>query len=374
MSRTFDYFKLDDKDSRDYGIYLRETGNTRQRPFSLNSDITSSRIVGRDGEYAFDQYYVPDSFTINCFAVSDTTNNDNIRDLEYYVTKLGARKLILSYEPYRYRMVYTQKNSLLEDYGNQGSIFSFDVRAISPFKFSTFTTLDLLAGIYYDDGWYYDSGILYLEDYSDSYQSTNISSGATMTIVNIGTWKARPNIIFEGAATTLLVEQYSDSAMTNKINEFSYGAFNGTLEVNSLLSNTYLDGSITGSIDTTAPYEGYVTLSEMSEKNEIISGEVGSTNTTTVVTLVGHSLSGTNDYYNGKYVTLKYGLDTYIREITDYNGTTKQITLDSGLPTVPNSGWDYSILDLASGANYFKITGTGFSSLDVTFDFRFVYL
>lgn len=369
-----DYFILGGRDSRDFQVYLSNTGIVRERQFSIGSEITSARIIGRDGEYVFDQFYKPESFTLDCFTTNNLNDNTFIRKLSGWITKLGNRQLILSYEPYKYREVYTDKNSKLQDFGSQGGMFSFDVRAYSPFGFSRFTTLDIINGIYYDSGAIYDSGLLYAEDYSDSYQATNITSGDTMTIINGGTFTARPNIIFEGQATTLLVEQYSDSALTNKINEFSYGAFNGTLEVNSLLSNTYLDDSITESIDTTFPYAGYISLNPTDESNEINSGGLGLVNTVSTVTLGSYNASAVDDYYNGKYIIIKYGLNTYMRQITDYVGATKLATLDSDLPVIPTYAYDYSIVDLSTGENYFKITGTGFSSLDVTFDFRFVYL
>ena len=56
------------------------------------------------------------------------------------------------------------------------------------------------------------------------------------------------------------------------------------------------------------------------------------------------------------------------------DGTTKIVTLDSDLPKIVDYNWSYSIVDLDRGKTYFKVTGTDFSSLDSTVDFRFAYI
>jgi len=362
-----DYFLLDDKDSRNFKVYLQNPKGARNHPFSTNTEYSSEKITGRDGKVLFDQWYTPTEAELSCFCLYSTDNDFlELEKMKSWVGKVGLRKLVLSYELQRYRNVVITNISDITDYENQGCMFTINIKALAPFSFSHFMTTDIESGLEYGT-FNYDSGILYAEEYSDMYVNTNIVSGDVFTIYNGGNYIARPNFIFDGDATTLLVEQYSDIALSDKIGEFSYGAFSGTLEVNSLVSNTYLDETLTTSIEG-----DYISIDGDDTGDKIIDGYLirASENYITL----DENASSVDDFYNGKTIYVKNGLNTYVREILDYDGAFKIAVIDSDLPKKLDSNWFYSILDLDKGKTYFKVTGTGFSSLDLTVDFRFAYI
>ena len=362
-----DYFLLGDRDSRDFKVYLHNPNGVRNRPFSSNMQYSSEKITGGDGEVLFDQWYTPTNAKLQCFCLYDTDNDFlELEKMKSWVAMRGSREMTLSYELQRYRNVIITNISDLEDYDSQGCIFTIDVKALIPFSFTHFTTADIGLGMHYGT-FHYDSGILYAEEYSGMYTRTNIVSDELLTIYNGGTYTARPNFIFDGDATTLLVEQYSDLALTNKIDEFSYGAFSGKLEVNSLVSNTYLDNTLTTSIEG-----DYISIDGDDAGYQLRNNFLDSA-TLSTVTLDDEASAVDLDYLY-KTIYIKSGIETYVRTITDYNGTTKIVTLDSDLPKSVDFNWSYSIVDLDRGKTYFKITGTGFSSLDVVVDFRFTYI
>jgi hypothetical protein len=85
--------------------------------------------------------------------------------------------------------------------------------------------------------------------------------------------------------------------------------------------------------------------------------------------------SGVNDFYNGAsiYVLNRNTCKVESRQILDYVGSTKIATIDSAFNNV-NVSDGYNINMPLDGKNYFKITGTGFSGLGLTVDFRYVYI
>ena len=61
------------------------------------------------------------------------------------------------------------------------------------------------------------------------------------------------------------------------------------------------------------------------------------------------------------------------RGVTASNGTTKIATLDSAFSGISIADL-YDINLPTDGKNYFKITGTGFTNLNLLVDFRYVYI
>ena len=362
-----DYFLLDGRDSRDFKVHLENPTGVRNRPFGINSQYSSEKVTGRDGEILFDQWYVPKDIKLECICLYDTDSElIEINKMKSWLEKIGTKKLSLSYELSKYRNVIITNVSDLKDYENQGSKFNFNIKVLVPFAFSRFTTSDLGNGLEYDT-FYYDSGILYAEEYSDMYKYEDISLGREISVYNGGTYKARPNFIFNGDATTLIVEQYSDSDFTNKINEFGYSTFSGKLEINSLLSNTYLDNNPVESIEGDYPS---IIADDCDKKIRSNYLEDATLNTITL----DDRASSVNNFYNNNVIYIKNGIKVYVRTIIDYNGSTKIATLDSELDEILDYNWEYSIVNVNGGMSYFKIIGTGFFNLDLFIDFRFTYI
>lgn len=366
-----DYFMFGGFDSRNYNIYLHDTGNGRARFLAPSKTSVTDRAIGTSGELLFDQYFNPKSISLELFLNDENLSESKIRDVSTYLGTLGQQQLILSYENYKYYLCYCENQVNSTQY-SQGMIFdTLDFKALSPFGFSRFTTTDISNGLNYNDGWIYNSGLLYGEDMTD-YIYSNISNNQSITIYNGSNCNyAFPNFKFIGDATTLKVEQYSDQSLTNKIGEFTYGAFSGNLDVDYNLFACFKNGTMDNTSWSTTDrlfLKGRTTPTFIT--SGIVSGVSGN-----ILTL-DSGASAVDDYYNNAsiYLLNKNTCTMERRTITDYNGTTKEATLSSEFSTA-TVGYDrYNINMPNEGMNYFKISGTGFSNLGLTVDFRYVYL
>lgn len=365
-----DYFIFGDVDSRLLGLYLHNgLNNGRIRHISSGKANTTDRVLGRSGEILFDQWYEPKTISINVYSEGYKDNYD-LRQISGYFGRLGQKPLTISYEPYKFFNSTFTDAVLSTEYSSGLIIDEINFIALDPFGYSLFTTGELASGgLLYDDNRFYDSGLLYLEDMTP-YAYTNIVSGQSISIYHGGNCDfAYPVFKFTGQASTLLVEQYSDAGLTNKINEFSYGAFNGTLDIdsnlhnvfkNGLMSNNTFNGNFVSLYGVTSPqFQNYGSIQSISSN------------------LLGldSTASSTDDYYNNMVIYLLEDTGKMLekRTITDYDGTTKVATLSSAF-TSASLNQNYRIYNLVDGKNYFKITGTGFVNLGLTVDFRYVYL
>lgn len=363
-----DYFIFGDFDSRNYNMFIHETGRARLRNLAPPKVNVTERPIGTSGEILFDQYYAPKDIPIDIFKKSHI-DNTMLQNVGTYLGSLGQKELVLSYEPYKYH-VCTFDNQFIAEEFSQGLIFNtINFRALSPFGFSRFTTSDINDGIYYDDGYYYDSGIKYVEDMG-AYAFTGMTNNQQFSIYHGGNCNhAFPIFQFGGAATTLKIEQYSDSTYTTKINEFSYGAFSGALNVDCNLKNVFKNGVMSNNT-----FEGnFVNLNGITTPQFMNRGSIEGISGTNIT--LGDFASASNDFYNGMSL---YTLDSNQcimekRTVVDYVGSTKVATIDSAF-TNPSVGGQYAIYNLKDGMNYFKISGTGFSSLSLLVNFRYVYL
>lgn len=363
-----DYFILDGVDSRDYGIYLHNGRGQRERSISPPKTQAVNRIIGKSGRALFDEEFDSKTFDLSIYSEVQLTNSD-IRMISAWLNKLGTRKLILSYESYKYYNVVTANQLDVNEYMN-GFTGQITYVALSPIGLSVFSTEDIEDnGLNYDEGYLYDSGLLYAEDMGD-YLYSSITSGDDFAIYHGGNCDlALPNIVFTGTATTLKIEQFSDAGLTNKIGENNYGSFTGTLEINSLLDNVFLDGVMSNNT-----FDGEFINLLGRDKPELDTSGTIQAYAGSIVTL--NSLaSAINDAYNGLTIYLeKYNGDRVGYEITDYVGSTKQATLNSTIDADVEVGGNYRIYSKTDGFNYFRITGTGFSGLSVRFNFRYAYI
>ena len=176
-----DYFKFGEEDSRDYNIQVFNKGNTRQRILNSTKTNVTDRIIGRSGEVLFDQYYNPKTIPLY---VGSTTQLDNITmsNIAAMLSNLGERKLILSYEDYKYHMATLNTAIVLDEYV-QGGLWDMEFIAHSPFGLSVFTTSNIQDGVVYDSIYFYDSGIKYVEDMTP-YTYPDIVSGQILQILS----------------------------------------------------------------------------------------------------------------------------------------------------------------------------------------------
>lgn len=366
-----DYFTFGGFDSRNYNIWLHDTGGGRARFLAPSKNSVTDRAVGTSGELLFDQYYNPKSISLELFLENSLLSESELRNISTHLGSLGQQQLILSYENYKYYNCFCENQINATQY-NQGLIFdTLDFKALSPFGFSRFTTSDIANSLNYNEGWIYNSGLLYGEDMS-GYIYTNISSGQSVEIYNGSNCNfAFPNFKFSGSATTLKVEQFTDPTLLNKVAEFTYGSFSGNLNVDYSLFNCFKNGNMD---NVTWNTNKRIFLYGRTTPTFITSGVAGTQTSNTLI--LDSSASAVNDFYNNAsiYILNKNICKMERRVITDYDGTTKVATLDSPFTSI-NAGYDtYNINMPNEGKNYFKITGTGFSSLSLTVDFRYVYL
>lgn len=91
---------------------------------------------------------------------------------------------------------------------------------------------------------------------------------------------------------------------------------------------------------TPSAVSGNITLTTTSSKHDTGTAQAGAS---TTITLKSAS-SGTDDYYNGLYITITGGTGSgQIRIIEDYVGSTKVATVDRAWTTTPNNTSTYSI-------------------------------
>lgn len=365
-----DYFIFGDVDSRLLGLYLHNgSNNGRIRHIIGAKTNTTDRVLGRSGEILFDQWYEPKSIPLNVYSEGYKDNYD-LRQISGYFGRLGQKPLTVSYEPYKFYNATFVDAVQATEFSGGIIIDEINFIALDPFGYSLFTTGELASGgLLYNDNRFYNSGLLYVEEMTP-YAYTNITTGQSIEIYHGGNCDfAFPVFKFTGQATTLKVEQYSDVLLTNKINEFTYGAFNGTLDVdcnlsnvfkNGIMSNNTFGGSFMNLYGVTSPqFQNYGTIQSISSN------------------LLGldSTASSVDNYYNNMIIYLleENGNVLQKRTIVDYDGITKTATLNSAF-TGASLNQNYRIYNLVDGKNYFKITGTGFSSLGLTVDFRYVYL
>jgi len=366
-----DYFVFGDFDSRNYNLYLHDTGNGRERFLAPAKQSITARPLGTSGELLFDQYFLPKDISLEVYMVDEDLAESRIQEIANYLGTLGSKKLILSYENYKYHNCVVDNKIESVQY-SQGMIFAtLNFKALIPHGFSSFTTSEIVSGtIAYDQGWIYNSGILYAEDMSD-YNYTNIVSGTTATIYHGGNSNyAIPNFKFTGAATTLKVEQFYDVELTRKLGEFTYGAFSGSLDVNYPLFSCFKNGVMD---NKTWFNSGITYLYGRTTPRFLTSGSIQNFSGNTVT--LASTASGVNNYYNGAYIYMlnNQTCEMQRRGITAYNGTTKIATLDSAFSGISIAD-SYDINLPTDGKNYFKITGTGFTNLNLLVDFRYVYI
>lgn len=363
-----DYFTFGDFDSRNYSMYLRNSGEGRSRILSPPRVSVTDRPLGSSGEILFDQYYTTKTIPLDIFTTGEVDFNV-IRQTGSYLSALGQQKLILSYEDYKYHLVSFDEQVQSIEY-TTGMIFEqLNFKAYSPFGFSTFLTSDLSNELLYDTMLNYDSGLLYMEDMTP-YVYSAIANNQTFQIYHGGNTNfAYPVFKFTGQATTLTLTQYTDATYTTAINTFSYGAFNGTLNVDGTLRNVFKNSVV----DNTTFTGDFLSMNGVTTPSFITSGLLGTIATNTVK--LSDLSSATNDYYNGMSIYILNNQNCIMerRTITDYVGSTKIATLDSAFTSVAVDDV-YRIHNPSSGLNYLKITGSGFVNLGMTVDFRYVYL
>lgn len=109
---------------------------------------------------------------------------------------------------------------------------------------------------------------------------------------------------------------------------------------------------------TPSAVSGNITLTTTSSKHDTGTAQAGSS---TTITLKSAS-SGTDDYYNGLYITITGGTGVgQIRLIEDYVGSTKVATVDRAWTVTPNNTSTYSITSWTTESvnQYINVTPQG---------------
>ena len=366
-----DYFVFNNFDSRNYGIYIHDgSSNGRERFLAPAKATVTDRPIGSSGSMLFDQYYAEKVIKLETYVENNQMSEDNLRDVSTYLAQLGEQRLTLSYEGHKYYTCILEDQINMTEYPNQGGIFStLNFKTINPFGFSVFTTSEINSGLYYDAGWYYDAGLLYAEDMG-KYSFANLTNNQVLPIYNGSNCNhAIPTFKFTGQATTLKIEHFVNSALTDKWGELTYGAFNGTLDISGSLVSCFKNGVI----DNTTLGGGFTFLKGITTPNFVRTGNILNVSGNTIT--LPPSASSVNDFYNGNpiYMLNKSTGKMERRVIVDYVGSTRLVILDYPFTNIA-IGDEYNIYNQFDGKNYFRISGTGFVNLGLTVDFRYVYL
>lgn len=236
-----DYFTFNGTKSTEFGLTLVNNG-LRKKNIAPSKKTITETIPGRDGRMEFDQTYDSRTITLQCL-LKDTTPA-NIRKMMTWLGEKFSQELILSYEPYKvYKATYNSQITMNE-YMN-GGIFDIQFQCNNPFAQSMYSTLDIINNVSYDENFLYDSGLYYADDNSIQYEWTNITTPTDMTVYNASNVDGcAPNIIIDGSADDITILHFYDSWGMQVKDVVRYGSFDGTLEINSLLQNTFLDGSV----------------------------------------------------------------------------------------------------------------------------------
>jgi predicted phage tail component-like protein len=235
-----DYFIFDGVDSRDYGLYIVNWNNQPLVTNMIPPKITQTLDLNwLHGQKVISQKYYTRDIEVTCYL--EDNNLSNIRHISGWLGQLGAKSLVLSYEPYKFYYATFEDQIGLENYNTQG-LFTLTFRCYNPFAYSRFTSIDIINGLNYDEEFYYDSGLLHKEDMSSlniQYQATNITTTTNINVYHGGnTNLAYPKIIIEGNA--------SDITITNTTNNklCSFGTFSGALIIDCELKNCFTGADV----------------------------------------------------------------------------------------------------------------------------------
>lgn len=362
-----EYFIFNGIDSRDFGLEIVNRTPNLTQTLSPTKRTTTEVINGIDGSKVFQQDY--DMRTIELRGYVRDNSNSNLRIIMSWLGVKYPKDLILSYEPYKVYSATFENQIDFRNYVDKG-IFDITFRCYSPFAKSKFTTQDITSGIEYDSGYYYDSGLIYVDGSYPNYVYNSITSTTDLNIYNGSNVDgALPNIILIGSASSVKIEHFSDNARTDKIAEANYGSFSGVLEIDSILQNTFLDGTVDNST-----FEGdYFELIGKRNWNPQVYGSLEDF-TSNTVTLNDYAV-GSDDYYNGMLLLISRGETVQGYTITDYVGATRTATIGGTLDLTSGARYKYSIYDNElNGYNFFRISGTSLNLSQVEFFFNYVYL
>jgi len=364
-----DYIIYNGVDSRSLGAYVVRTGG---EPLIYNisppSRVITEKIAGKHGEMVVEQLYEPRQIDVTLFFTN--VSNSLVRIIAQWLGTTGEHELWLSTEPHKvyYATVEQQLNPSIYNHAQGGLSITFT--CYNPIGYSTYTSTELESGVQYNDGWLYNSGVTYVDSNIAKYTFTGTD------LPNIDVYHggnvdlALPKITITGSGTNITIGRYANQARTQLLQECNYGAFNGTLVIDSFIRETYLNGAINN-----LTFDGdYFNLSGVPDLTAITRG-VGSDQSQTSIKL-SSSASSVDDFYNGKVIALTSRTDFKIiyKTILDYVGATKTAYFSTTKEIGSLPVYDYSIFSLENNNNYFKITGTGLNITNLVFDFKFTYL
>jgi len=364
-----DYIIYKGIDSRSFGVYLVRRGGS---PLVFNatppSRTVTEQIAGRHGTIVMEQTYEPRQIDVTLYISNSDPNM--LRKIARWLGSIGTYELYIPTEPYK---VYnaTVETALNPNIHNiKQGMLTLTFTCYDPFGYSSFTAQELEDNILYNTGLMYNTSIPYYDSDIVKYTFT----GAELPNIDIyhggNADFAMPEITIVGSGTNITIERYSDSARTNLVEACGYGSFNGTLEINSRLRETFLNTVINNNSFT----GDYFTLKGIDDVSNIISGNVISISQTSAE--LDFNASAVDDIYNGKVLIIidRFSGETVYKTISDYNGATKVASFSTTEALVQSRVYDYMVYDFLNELNYFRITGTGLSITSVEFDFRYVYL
>lgn len=358
-----EYLIIDGVKTSDFGMYVINS-NSYKTNWIPSNKISAENLPLQIGKRFVDSHHNEKKLEYSCYI--EDGNNHSINVLSKIIAKNKQVSIVKSTEPHkRYKAVLVSEVDL-NLYLNGGT-FTLQYVAHFPYAESRFTTGDIIDnGLIYNLDYYYNSGLLYNENNDIFYEYNDITTDTDFFIHNGSNISgSKPNIILNGSADSITIKRYLTEDRIEEIDRVSYGEFDGKLEINCLLLDTFLDGSVNNATFDGRYFE--LDVGEIkyiySNKNCIISGKN---------IILDNNASSVDDYYNGYYISLINNKDrrVYYR-IIDYDGATKTAITESNIDAV--DGY-FAIYDIQQGFNYFTIEGTNMNIDSLKFDFRFLYV
>jgi hypothetical protein len=179
--------------------------------------------------------------------------------------------------------------------------------------------------------------------FKDGVQITNINGSGNAYLTTSITSAMLSSIVWTQSADTMIIvqEDLQPQRLVRGATDASWTI--STITFDSIPKYAFNLQVITNTAETLTPsaVSGNITLTASSSKHDTGTAQGGNT---TTITLKSAS-SGSDDYYNGLYITITGGTGAgQTRIITDYVGATKVATVDSAWTTSPNSTSTYSIV------------------------------
>lgn len=192
-----------------YGLYIGKTDGSKWKDILiLDNEHSIERVQGMDGGYFFGRTYKERKIEIPCFF--EGLGNTGVKNLQEILSFKTPLKLCLDQHPYRYIWVIPEGQHDFEYYRGDyyWGLVTVKFVAYDPFWYSWYNSLEVIDFVYDDPKLYYDSGILYTDEFTNRgilYPAmfSNISQVQNFKLYNGGNAPAKMIVKVQGSCTNM---------------------------------------------------------------------------------------------------------------------------------------------------------------------------